>query len=217
MHQTLFGFARDRVADFLGRHWNDPSVQADVARLRSEHRAEKTGATTVWSDDPAGVTLYVQWLMNRDRKSTGLKSLQGKIWEEGYRSGELRGEVYPDVPGALERWQRQGIQIAIFSSGSVQAQRLLFGSTPAGDLTRFLSGYFDTTTGPKTDSESYARIGAALGRRTSEVLFISDVVPELEAAMSSGMETVLCVRVPEAGAPPGWHRVIHGFDELGLS
>ena len=217
MHETLFGFARGRVADFLGRHWNDPSVQADVARLKSEYRAEKTGPTTVWSEDPPGVALYVQWLMGRDRKSTGLKSLQGKIWEEGYRSGELRGEVYPDVPVALERWQRQGILLAIFSSGSVQAQRSLFGSTPAGDLTRFLSGYFDTTTGPKTDSESYVRIAAALGRRTSEVLFISDVVPELQAAMSSGMETVLCVRVPDSGAPPGWHRVIHRFDELGLS
>jgi enolase-phosphatase E1 len=217
VHTTLFGFARGRVADFLGRHWNDPSVQADVARLKSEYRAEKTGATPVWSDDPPGVARYVQWLMSRDRKSTGLKSLQGKIWEEGYHSGELRGEVYPDVPVALERWQRQGIQIAIFSSGSVQAQRLLFGSTPAGDLTRFLSGYFDTTTGPKTDSESYAHIAAALGRRGSEVLFISDVVAELRAAMSSGMETVLCVRAPDSGAPSGWHRVIHGFDELGLS
>ena len=100
--------------------------------------------------------------MDRDRKSTGLKSLQGKIWEEGYRAGDLKGEVYPDVLPALERWRRAGIDIAIFSSGSVQAQRSLFRSTAEGDLTRFIRAYFDTTTGPKREPESYARIAAAL-------------------------------------------------------
>lgn len=113
--------------------------------------------------------------MDRDRKSTALKSLQGKIWDEGYRSGELRGEVYPDVPPALERWRRHGVDTAIFSSGSVQAQQLLFRSTPFGDLTRFMRAYFDTTTGPKTEPESYRRIATALGRDPRDVLFVSDV------------------------------------------
>ncbi len=102
--------------------------------------------------------------MDQDRKSTGLKSLQGKIWEEGYRAGDLKGEVYPDVLPALERWRQAGIDIAIFSSGSVQAQRSLFRSTAEGDLTRFIRAYFDTTTGPKREPESYARIAAALER-----------------------------------------------------
>ena len=106
-------------------------------------------AAPQWRDDAAAVVAYVHWLMDRDRKSTGLKSLQGKIWEEGYRAGDLKGEVYPDVPPALERWRGQGIDIAIFSSGSVQAQRSLFSNTAAGDLTRFIRAYFDTTTGPK--------------------------------------------------------------------
>jgi enolase-phosphatase E1 len=193
-------------------------VRTDVARLESERRAEPAELQApAWRDDPEGISAYLEWLMDRDRKSTGLKSLQGKIWDEGYRSGELRGEVYPDVPVALERWQREEMQIAIFSSGSVQAQRSLFQSTPAGDLTRFLSGYFDTTIGPKTESGSYTRIAVALGQRPSEVLFVSDVVPELDAASSSGMETALCVRTPMPGAPAVGHRVIHGFDELGMN
>ncbi len=150
--------------------------------------------------------------MDQDRKCTGLKSLQGKIWEEGYRSGELRGEVYPDVLPALERWRGQGVDIAIFSSGSVQAQRSLFRNSVAGDLTRFIKAYFDTTTGPKREPESYARISAALERAPSDVLFVSDIGAELDAARMAGMRTALCVREP--GQVPGVHPVIHSFEEI---
>jgi enolase-phosphatase E1 len=150
--------------------------------------------------------------MDQDRKSTGLKSLQGKIWEEGYRSGELKGEVYPDVLPALERWRAQGIDVAIFSSGSVQAQRSLFKNSVAGDLTRFIQAYFDTTTGPKSEPQSYARIAAALERSPSEVLFVSDIVAELEAAREAGMRTALCVR--GSSEVHGVHPVIHRFDEI---
>jgi enolase-phosphatase E1 len=203
VHQTLFGYARARVSGFLERHWNDPEVRADVARLEAEH-----------ADDPAAVAAHVHDLMDRDEKSTGLKSLQGKIWEEGYRTGELKGEVYPDVPPALERWRRQGIDIAIFSSGSVQAQRSLFRNTAAGDLTRFIRAYFDTTTGPKTAPQSYAHIAAALERAPSDVLFLSDIGAELDAARTAGMRTALCLRTP--GAPPstGGHPVIQTFDQV---
>jgi enolase-phosphatase E1 len=152
--------------------------------------------------------------MDRDRKSTGLKSLQGKIWDEGYRAGDLRGKVYPDVPPALERWRSQGVDLAIFSSGSVQAQRSLFSSTAAGDLTRFLRAYFDTTTGPKTAPESYARIAAALERSPSEVLFVSDIKAELDAALAAGMGTALCVRTAGSAPPAGAHPVIRSLDQL---
>ena len=157
---------------------------------------------------------YVHWLMDRDRKSTGLKSLQGKIWEEGYRSGELKSEVYPDVPPAFEHWRRQEVELAIFSSGSVQAQRALFAHTAAGNLTRFIQAYFDTTTGPKTSPQSYERIAATLGRIPSEVLFVSDVSAELDAALAAGMRTALCVRTPGILPSTDVHRVIHSFDEL---
>ena len=152
--------------------------------------------------------------MDQDKKSTGLKSLQGKIWEEGYRAGDLRGEVYPDVPPALERWRRQGIDIAIFSSGSLQAQRSLFSNTVAGDLTRFIRAYFDTTTGPKNAPESYARIAAALECSPSEVLFLSDVGAELDAALEAGMRTALCVRTPGSAPSTGAHPVIRTFDDI---
>ena len=203
VHQTLFGYARARVSGFLEQHWNDPEVRADIARLEAEP-----------ADDPAAVAAHVGWLMDQDKKSTGLKSLQGKIWEEGYRTGELRGEVYPDVPPALERWRRQEIDIAIFSSGSVQAQRSLFASTAAGDLTRFIRAYFDTTTGPKTAPDSYAHIAAALERSPSEVLFLSDVAAELDAARTAGMRTALCVRTPGSAPSAGAHPVIHALDQL---
>jgi enolase-phosphatase E1 len=160
------------------------------------------------------VVAYVHWLMDRDRKSTGLKSLQGKIWEEGYQAGELESEVYPDVPQALERWCREGKDIAIFSSGSVQAQQSLFRSTRAGDLTGWIRAYFDTTTGPKTEPASYARIADELGRPPSSVLFVSDVAEELDAASSAGMQTALCLRKPGAPRTSGSHPVIHTFDQL---
>jgi enolase-phosphatase E1 len=214
VHQTLFGYARARVSGFLERHSSDPSVRADIARLQVEHGAEALAqpAPPPWRDDVPGITAYVHWLMERDRKSTGLKSLQGKIWEEGYRSGELESEVYPDVLPALERWTSEGIDVAIFSSGSVQAQRSLFSHTRAGDLTRFIRAYFDTTTGSKTAPESYGRIATSLQRSSSEVLFLSDVAAELDAARDAGMRTGLCVREPGSASPSHAHPVIHTFD-----
>lgn len=214
VHQTLFGHARARMSGYLQQHWNDPPVRADVARLQVEHAAESSQpGPPPWGDDAAAVVTYVNWLMELDRKSTGLKSLQGKIWEEGYRAGELQGEVYPDVPPALERWRRQGIDIAIFSSGSVQGQRSLFTHTAGGDLTRFIRAYFDTTTGSKTAPHSYARIAAALERSPSEVLFLSDIVAELDAAAAAGMQTALCVRTPGSVPSAGAHPIIHAFDD----
>lgn len=212
VHKILFPYARGRVRGFLEQHAGDPEVRADIARLRAEQAAEREPAA---KEIPSTVA-YVHWLMDRDRKSTGLKSLQGKIWEAGYRAGELRGrvQVYPDVPPALARWREQGRDIAIFSSGSVQAQRNLFANTTAGDLTPFLCGYFDTTTGPKREQGSYERIAAALGRAPREVLFISDVSAELDAARQAGMRTGFCVRSPEAAAVPGAHPIIRTFDEV---
>jgi enolase-phosphatase E1 len=208
VHKTLFGYARARVKEFLEGHWDDPEVRADVAAFTSPSSPPSPPLS------PAAVVAQVYRLMDRDEKSTGLKSLQGKIWEEGYRTGDLRSEVYPDVPPALERWRRQGMDIAIFSSGSVQAQRALFSHSAAGDLTRFIFAYFDTTTGPKTAPMSYARIAAALERAPSEVLFLSDIAAELDAAVTAGMQTALCVRTPGTAPPAGAHPVIHAFDQL---
>ena len=208
VHNTLFPYARARVQEFLERHAADPEVATDIALLRADHAAETSPPPM------ASVSAYVRWLMDHDRKSTALKSLQGKIWKEGYRAGELRGEVYPDVPPALARWREHGRDIGIFSSGSVQAQRDLFATATAGDLTRFSRAYFDTTTGPKAAAGSYASIATALGCAADAVLFISDVGAELDAAQSAGMQTALCVRTKDTAVSSGERHVIRSFDEI---
>jgi len=216
VHQVLFPYARARVHAYLKQYADDPGVRADVALLRAEYAAESPDAPDL---PPWNPEAYVYWLMDRDRKSTGLKALQGRIWEAGYRAGELRGKgaVYPDVRPALERWHAAGKTIAIFSSGSIQAQRNLFANTTAGDLSPFLSGYFDTTTGPKRDVNSYRTIAAALQEQPAKTLFVSDVTAELDAARAAGMRTALCIREPESPVPIADstnHPRIHSFAEL---
>ena len=218
VQQVLFPYARARVHDFLTQHAADPDVRGDIALLRAEHAAEPSHlGRPAWnpSDDRTSAEAYVYWLIDRDSKSTGLKSLQGRIWEEGYREGNLKGKgaVYADVRPALTRWRDAGKDIAIFSSGSVQAQRNLFANTTAGDLSAFLSGYFDTTTGPKRAASSYRRIAQLLGYSPGEVVFISDITAELDAAREAGMQTALCVR----GSGPenrSSHPRVRSFDEL---
>ena len=141
--------------------------------------------------------------MDRDRKSTPLKILQGKLWEGGYQRGELVGEVFTDVPRALARWQAEGVQVGIFSSGSVLAQQLLFRHSSAGDLTPFLRWYFDTTTGKKADSDSYHRIAAAMNMLPESIVFLSDIVAELDAARDAGLPTRLSIRPGNAPPPSG--------------
>ena len=219
VHHVLFPYARARVRDFLRSRATDEGVRADIALLRREHASEHPRPSDLppWdsADELKSAEAFVYWLMDRDRKSTGLKSLQGRIWETGYRAGDLKGkgEVYADVRPALARWRDAGKRIAIFSSGSVQAQRNLFANTSAGDLSAFLSAYFDTTTGPKREMHSYQRIAAELGSRPEEVLFVSDVSAELDAARAAGMRTALCVRGAAPETAHG-HRVIHTFAEL---
>lgn len=211
VHATLFGFARQRLRAFLADTWQDAATRIDVERLREEHARERD-PPPAWREEPEAVAGYALWLMDRDRKATGLKSLQGRIWERGYLEGALGGPVYPDVRPAFERWKRAGRRVAIFSSGSVLAQRLIFGHSSAGDLTPFLCAYFDTTTGPKREAESYRRIAAALGEAPDRILFVSDVGAELDAAAAAGLECALCVREGDAGESA--HRVVRRFDEL---
>jgi len=219
--EVLFPYARKHVKAFLAQQHANGPVRADLKALRAEHAAHIAQKLNPppWNDNSTETRLdsavaYIHWLMDRDVKSTALKALQGRIWECGYRSGELRGEVYADVPPALARWQAQKRDISIFSSGSVLAQQLLFAHTISGDLTRFLCAYFDTTTGSKADPESYARIAVSLERSPSQVLFLSDVAVELDAAKHAGLQAGLCVRPGRPGPATPGHPVIQTFDEL---
>lgn len=214
---TLFPFARERFPAYLRERAADPAVRADLAALRAEHAREgASDPPPPWrdGDELASATTYLFWLMDRDRKSTALKSLQGRVWEAGFRAGTLVGPVYPDVPAALRRWKAEGREACIFSSGSVLAQRLLFGHSSAGDLTPYLAAFFDTSTGPKREARSYHRIAAARGRPPGEWLFLSDLKEELDAAREAGMHTGLVVRSGRPEPPPGSHPVVHSFDEL---
>ena len=213
--RVLFPHAHSHVGVFLEMHASDPDVTRDVSGLRDEHARDAAAGQDPpeWDDSAAAAARYARWLMDQDRKLTALKSLQGKIWAEGYSAGRLRGQVYDDVPPAFARWTAAGRRVAIFSSGSVLAQRLLFGHSDHGDLTPFLSGYFDTTTGPKREAESYRRIAAALGEPAGAGLFVSDVVSELDAARQAGLATVLAVRTPPGPTGHG-HREVSSFDEL---
>ena len=211
--RTLFPFARRHVAAFLAAHLGDEAVAGDLARLRTENAVDVARDGAPFCSGATGEAVrYVFWLMDQDRKSTALKALQGRIWEEGYLRGELRGEVYDDVPPAFRRWKRDGRRIAIFSSGSVLAQQLLFRHSTAGDLAPFLSAHFDTTTGAKREPGSYALIADRLGAPSSAVFFVSDVAEEVDAARTAGMETALCVR--DNAFPEATHRVIRSFDAL---
>lgn len=195
VHDVLFSYARDHVREFLLANGDKEEVRADIALLSEEH------ADDVNEDrnPPPLVADYVEWLIAVDRKSTGLKSLQGKIWRQGYEDGTLQSQVFADVAPAFERWRRRGLSINIFSSGSVLAQKLLFAHTEAGDLTRFIDDYFDTSVGKKGDAESYRRIAEKMKLPAGEILFVSDVIDELDAAHEAGMKTLLSLR--EGNAP----------------
>jgi len=206
VYDVLFPYARAHVSENLGAE--------DIADLRLSYETDLRNGFSppAWSDAPVD---YVHWLMDQDRKSTALKNLQGKIWLTGYQQGAIHGEVFKDVPVTLERWHEAGIDVRIYSSGSKLAQRLLFSTTNYGDLTKFLNGYFDTTTGPKIEAVSYALIARAFGCNPGEILFVSDVVRELDAARSAGMQTALCIRPGNHPQTPGTHRTISSFEEIG--
>ena len=212
--RVLFPLAHARVGEFLEAHASDPDAARDVAGLRDQHVRDAAAGLRppAWDGSAAGATAYARWLMDQDRKLTALKSLQGKIWALAYAQGRLRGQVYDDVPPALARWTGTGRRVAIFSSGSVLAQKLIFGHSDHGDLTPFLSAYFDTATGAKREAESYRRIATALGAPASAGLFVSDVVAELDAAREAGMATALAVRTPPPGPSGHRHPEVTSFD-----
>lgn len=154
-------------------------------------------------------------LMEGDEKTTGLKRLQGMVWEAGFRSGELRAEVYDDVPPHLEWCRTRNVRVRIYSSGSVAAQKLFFGHSVAGDLLPLVAGHDDTTTGPKKESRSYSAISEKFALPPGEVLFVSDVTAELDAARDAGMQTRLAIRPGNPPQPPAHgHATLTSFDEL---
>jgi enolase-phosphatase E1 len=178
---VLFPFAVKHLPDFVRGHASEPAVAAQLDAVRAESGEGDADVERV-------VAILLEWIAS-DRKATPLKALQGMVWEQGYRAGQLKGHVYADAVDALKAWKAAGYELHVYSSGSFQAQKLIFGCSEAGDLTPLFSGYFDTTSGGKREAASYARIAAAIGRPAGEILFLSDVVQELDAAQAAGMAT----------------------------
>jgi len=212
VHDVLFPYARAHVESFLDSHSNQAEVQADIKKLREEQAIDTEELRQLPINSIDTVVTYVNRLIDLDRKSPALKSLQGKIWKAGYEDGSLKSPVYPDVIDAFKRWRDAGIKINIFSSGSVLAQQLLFAHTDGGDLTRYIDQYFDTSVGKKIDPESYATIAGKLSIDSTQLLFVSDVVAELYAAKEAGMQTRLCIRPGNPPQPASQFQSITNFD-----
>ncbi|HVE56452.1 MAG TPA: acireductone synthase, partial [Pyrinomonadaceae bacterium] len=195
VHKRLFPYAKTKIGEYVETHFDE--IQTEIEQLKTEYRKDFTDqiyGRDFRADAPESVANYLKFLIEVDRKSTPLKSLQGKIWQAGYESGELRSEMFEDVPHAFERWKAQGKTIAIFSSGSVLAQKLIFKYSNSGDLSGFISEYFDTNIGSKKEAESYVKIAAALNHPPKRIAFVSDILAELDAARNAGFQTTLAVR-----------------------
>jgi enolase-phosphatase E1 len=203
---VLFPYARDHLAAYVARHAREPAV----AQLLTDARALMGDA----AGDDAVVAQLLRWI-DEDRKITPLKALQGLIWADGYRQGHFQGHVYADAVRRLRAWHAQGLRLYVYSSGSVLAQKLLFGHSADGDLTPLFAGYFDTTVGTKREPASYRAIAAAVALPAAAIVFLSDVKEELDAARTAGMQTRWLVREGALDASAA-HRQARSFDELDL-
>lgn len=207
VHDVLFPYARERLADFVAGHRHLETVQAELERARRSLQASGSAAESE-SEVVSGLIRYI----DEDVKDTALKALQGMIWKEGFATGAYRAHVYSEVAPALRRWHQAGLRLSIYSSGSIQAQKQFFGHTAAGDLLPLIHAHFDTTTGPKKSSDSYRAIAEALQQSPGGILFLSDVVAELDAAGEVGFQTCQLVRPgTTAGAV---HPTAPDFDEV---
>lgn len=202
--EVLFPYARSRMAKFIAAHAGEPAVREQLAAVAREVERRLS--------DAQAAELLIGWI-DEDRKATPLKALQGMIWEDGYRRGELTGHVYADAVRNLRRWHDAGMRLYVYSSGSVQAQRLIFGHSEAGDLTGLFAGYFDTRVGGKREPASYRAIADQIGVPAAEILFLSDVGEELDAASEAGMQTTWLVR-DAAPDPAARHRQVADFDAI---
>jgi enolase-phosphatase E1 len=203
---VLFPFAAKHLPDFVRLHATESAVAAQLQAVRADSNEPDADVERV-------IGILLDWIAE-DRKATPLKALQGMVWEQGYKAGQLKGHVYPDAVEALKRWHQEGYTLYVYSSGSIQAQQLIFGCSEVGDLSGLFSGYFDTTSGPKRDPQSYRNIVAAIGLPAEEIVFLSDIVEELDAAQVAGMPT--CGLVRDGGELVG-HSNVASFAVIDLT
>jgi len=205
---VLFPYAATHLSAYVMAHESESAVAEVLNEVRREIGRPDASIQEV-------IDALLQWIKD-DKKITPLKTLQGFIWAQGYADGELIGHVYPDAVENLKKWHQQGLRLYVYSSGSVAAQKLIFGHTEYGDLNFLFSGYFDTHIGGKREPLSYHVIAQQLELPASEILFLSDIVFELDAAAAMGIRTIALDRqfICEGF---GIHQVVHSFDEIQLS
>ncbi len=206
VHEVLFPYASKNLSAFVAEQQSTPEVQAVLASVKQT--AAEEGQGKIGSDE--AVSLLLSWI-KADRKHTALKTLQGYLWRTGYEKGDYQGHIYPDVVPVWVRWKAQGLSLGIYSSGSVEAQQLLFSHSDHGDLSPYLEAYFDTKIGHKREVPSYLGIQAALQIPVEQILFLSDVEAELDAALAAGYQTTQIVR---PGTEPSLkHPLARDFEE----
>jgi enolase-phosphatase E1 len=208
VHKTLFPYSKRALPDYLKLHQHDPDVAETLRQIWQEemhHFSEK-------NLDVNGVSIILQRWIDEDRKHPLLKQLQGKIWKNGYRAKHFLSHIYADVPQALNQWKNSGLILAIYSSGSVEAQKLLFSHTPFGDLCPLFSAFYDTSVGAKRDPNSYTNIQTLLKIEAEETLFLSDVIEELDAARLAGFKTYQICR--DSSVKTGLHPIANSFDQV---
>ena len=208
VHHVLFPYARKRLPAYIETHRDLTDVQHWLSEAASEAGLIEASLREI-------IDLLLGWI-DADRKSTALKALQGMIWREGYAAGDFVAHVYADVAPALRAWRARGLRLYVYSSGSVEAQKQFFAHSEAGDLTSLLAGYFDTETGPKRETASYAHIADAIDMAPAHILFLSDIEAELDAARAAGMRTTLLRRPPSECTASSSHPCIHDFAALVL-
>ncbi|MEH6580100.1 MAG: acireductone synthase [Amphritea sp.] len=206
VHKVLFPYAYDNLPEYLRKHNNDAAVQTILAEARAELGQPEADLESL-------ITAFLNWI-DQDKKVTALKSLQGLIWVTGYEQRDFTGHLYKDAQQCLHQWHQQGVALYVFSSGSVKAQQLLFGFSDFGDLTPLFSGYYDTTTGNKREADAYRKIAASIGLPGEEILFLSDVVEELDAAREAGMATIMLARDQQPASCD--HQLVSQFDQITL-
>ena len=206
VHNVLFPYAREKLAAFIAAFQHREEVAQALSDLRDEIAQPQATVEDL-------ITVLFGF-MDEDRKSTALKALQGMIWRDGYLNGSFTGHLYPDVLPVLKAWHQAGIGLYVYSSGSVAAQKLLFGYSDEGDITSLFSGYFDTHVGAKRETDSYRNIAADIGLAPGELLFLSDIRQELDAAREAGWHTVQLIR--DEADDVSHHPQVNRFDHLTL-
>jgi enolase-phosphatase E1 len=203
---VLFPYAREHLPAFIAAHGDDTEV-----RRWLDATAQEAGIDA--ADRDAVIATLRQWI-DEDRKATPLKALQGMIWREGYASGAYRAHLYPEVADRLRAWKDLGLPLYVYSSGSVAAQKLFFRYSEAGDLSGLFDGHFDTEVGGKREAASYAHISASIGVPAQDILFLSDIVEELDAARSAGLRTTWLCRPPLSCPAESAHPCVGDFDAI---